>query len=142
MDFDDPSPFEEAMNSPSLSKWFTTMEDEIESMTKNHVWDFVDIPPGCKTIGNKWILKVKHKADGLIDKYKACLVAKGYTQKEGVDYEETFSHVVYTYLSYPSYYSDAMDFSLVLSSIMSVFYSGLLGLGVLGCRTIILSFSA
>ena len=46
--------------------------------------------PGNKTIGNKWVLNIKHKADGTIDRYKA----KSYTQQEGIDYEETFSHVV------------------------------------------------
>jgi hypothetical protein len=63
-------------------------------MEKNNVWELVDLPPGHKTIGNKWVLKVKRKANGSIDKYKACLVAKGYTQREGIDYEDIFSPVV------------------------------------------------
>ena len=70
------------------------MNDEMESMRTNQVWDLVDLPLGRKAIGNKWVLKIKRKADGSIERYKARLVVKGYTQKEGVDYKETFSPVV------------------------------------------------
>ena len=70
------------------------MNDKIESMRTNQVWDLVDLPSGQKDIGNKWVLKIKSKAAGPIERYKARLVAKWYTQKEGVDYKETFSPVV------------------------------------------------
>ncbi|KAK4383582.1 putative mitochondrial protein [Sesamum angolense] len=70
------------------------MKVEMSSMAKNNVWEPVDLSIGRKTIGNKWVLKVKCKVDGSIQKFKARLVAKVYTQKEGIDYEQTFSPVV------------------------------------------------
>ena len=70
------------------------MEEEIEFMRSNQVWELVDLLKGHKAIKNKWILKIKHKTDGAIDKYKARLIAKGYTQQEGIDYKETFSPIM------------------------------------------------
>ncbi|PKI69339.1 hypothetical protein CRG98_010273 [Punica granatum] len=69
------------------------MKSEIDSMSKNQVWDLVDPPEGIVPIGNKWVFMRKIGADGKVETYKTRLVAKGYRQRQGVDYEETFSPV-------------------------------------------------
>lgn len=61
---------------------------------RNRTWHLVPCPKGCNIIGYKWVYKVKRKANGTIDRYKAQLVAKGYKQQYGIDYEDTFSPVV------------------------------------------------
>ena len=63
------------------------MKDEIDSIEKNEVWELCDLPKDRKSIGCKWIPKRKYKADGSIDRFKARLVAKDFTQKLEIDYQ-------------------------------------------------------
>jgi hypothetical protein len=55
------------------------MKEEMESMKTNQVLDLVDLPPGWRSIGNKWVFKIKCKTDESIERYKVRLVAKDYT---------------------------------------------------------------
>ncbi|GJW58800.1 retrotransposon protein, putative, ty1-copia subclass [Tanacetum coccineum] len=78
---------------PESDKWLNAMNVELQSMKDNEVWDLVDLPPNGKTVGSKWLFKKETIMDGAVLTFKACLVAKGFTQTYGVDYEETFSPV-------------------------------------------------
>ena len=60
---------------------------------ENDVWDVVPHPEGKSVVTSKWIYKIKHAANGSIEKYQARFVARGFSQKEGIDYEETFAPV-------------------------------------------------
>ena len=93
-DLHDPMTVEEALSRKNKDDWRLAMEDEVNSMFNNDVWDLVELPKGRKAVGSKWVFKTKHDADGNLQRYKARLVAQGYNQKQGIDYDETFSPVV------------------------------------------------
>ena len=69
------------------------MIEEYQSIMKNDDWDIVPRPEGKSVVTSKWIYKIKHAADGSLEKYKARFVAQGFSQKKGIDYEEKFAPV-------------------------------------------------
>ncbi|CAI7865162.1 unnamed protein product [Closterium sp. NIES-53] len=90
---DDPRTHTEALASPDAPLWKQAMEKELASIKENGVFELVDPPKGAYLVGCKWVLKKKLGADGSVERYKARLVAQGYTQREGEHYSETFAPV-------------------------------------------------
>ena len=86
----EPTNYEEAIQK---KEWVEAMTEEYQSIMKNNVQDIVPKPEGKSVVSSKWIYKIKHAADGSIEKYKARFVSRGFSQKEGIDYEETFALV-------------------------------------------------
>ncbi|MCO5596439.1 hypothetical protein L7F22_050502 [Adiantum nelumboides] len=74
-------------------KWEQAMDEEMVALNVNETWELVPLPEGKKSIGCKWVYKVKHNANGSISRYKDRLVAKSYAQMYDIDYEKTFSPV-------------------------------------------------
>lgn len=91
---DEPQTYQEAIESPDSKKWKHAMQEEYDSLQQNHTWELVDKPHDQKVIDNKWVFKIKNNPDDSIERYKARLVARGFNQQHGIDYEETFSPVV------------------------------------------------
>jgi hypothetical protein len=82
--------FAEAEHIPS---WRKAMMEEMDTIEENGTWSLIDLPPGRKLIGVKWMFKVKRDEHGVVSKHKACLVVKGYAQHHGIDYDEVFAPV-------------------------------------------------
>jgi len=69
------------------------MDAEIDAIERNDTWELTYLPASAKKVGVKWVYKTKFNENGEIDKYKARLVVKGYTQEHGIDYTEVFAPV-------------------------------------------------
>lgn len=90
----EPATVNEAMSGSEKKQWKDAMKQEMDSIYSNDVWDLVSLPEGRKVVGNKWVFKKKLRADGTIERFKARLVAQGFSQQHGYDYDETFSPVI------------------------------------------------
>ncbi|KAL0435393.1 UNVERIFIED_CONTAM: Retrovirus-related Pol polyprotein from transposon RE1 [Sesamum radiatum] len=94
----DPAPSEPRsyVEASKSAKWVAAMTDELAALDKNETWELVPLPPRKRTIGCRWVFKLKLNPDGSIQRHKARLVAKGYNQIEGVDFFDSFSPVAKT----------------------------------------------
>lgn len=87
----DPNSVSQALSSP---KWKEATQREYDALMNNRTWYLGPLPHGRKAMGSKWVFRIKENPDGTINKYKARLLAKGFNQREGCDYSETFAPVI------------------------------------------------
>ncbi|KXJ62485.1 hypothetical protein RP20_CCG007100 [Aedes albopictus] len=91
---DDPVTHQDAIRRDDADKWKVAMQEEYDAHVSNETWTLTELPKGRKAIRCKWVYRTKLDADGNLDRHKARLVIKGFSQRKGVDYDETYSPVV------------------------------------------------
>ncbi|KAI0993872.1 hypothetical protein K3495_g14312 [Podosphaera aphanis] len=89
----EPKTFKQAMKSVGHELWGKAVEEEMDALNRNDTWEIVTRPRNRNVVGSKWVFKIKHKADGSIERYKARLVAKGFSPQPGTDYDDTYAPV-------------------------------------------------
>ena len=92
-DLEEPKSIKQALNGPNSKQWSKAVKEEFESLVNNQTWELTELPPEKNIVGSKWVFKHKRDADGNIIRYKARLVAQGYSQEYGLDYDEVFAPV-------------------------------------------------
>lgn len=91
--YSEPLTYEEAMAAPDCEQWKQAMDEEMASLLSNDTWTLEKLPRGVKPLSAKWVFKVKLDSNGNIERYKARLVVKGFMQREGVDFNDTYAPV-------------------------------------------------
>jgi Reverse transcriptase (RNA-dependent DNA polymerase) len=92
-DLIEPKTYKQAVSSPQAKEWLQAMEEELQSIRDNRTWELTDLPANRKPVGSKWVFKLKLNEHGVVARYKARLVAQGFSQKYGVDYDQVFAPV-------------------------------------------------
>ena len=107
--------------------WKNACDDEIASLEKNETLELADLPNGKSTVGYKWVMKKKRGENGEVNRYKARLVAQGFTQRKGINYREVFSPVV-RYSSIQTLLPVANQYSMEIHQmdVMSAYLNGVL----------------
>jgi hypothetical protein len=93
----EPCSYQEAISCPDAKQWIQAIQEEHESLVRNKTWTICQLPFGRKAIEGKWILKYKPRFKTTAPRYKARFVIKGFSQVQGVDYNETYAPVAKTY---------------------------------------------
>ena len=91
---DEPTSIQEALQSDHAREWKQAIDAEYKSLMEHGTWELIELPRGRRAINCEWIFHTKYDQHGNVERYKDWLVAKGFSQKSGVDYEETFSPVM------------------------------------------------
>jgi len=86
-----PRSYRQAMATPNAAQWKGAAQEEMDHHKRNRSWRIVTPPPGAKIIPSMWVMTVKHNPDGSVARYKVRNVTKGFTQRPGLDYTETFA---------------------------------------------------
>jgi hypothetical protein len=89
----EPQTYEEALGGEDFELWQKAMEDKMASLLENKTWEIETVPEGVKPVPVKWVYKIKTDANGNVERYKARVCAKGFRQKQGIDFEEVFAPV-------------------------------------------------
>ena len=93
-DINEPRNLSEAWSNEHNAQWKKATDSEFNALLENDTWQLVPPPEDKNIVGSRWVFKVKRNADGSVEKFKARLVAQGYSQAKGIDYQEVFSPVV------------------------------------------------
>jgi hypothetical protein len=89
----EPTTLAQALSGPQSSQWRQGIHEELQSLYEHQTWELVPLPKGCKAVGTKIVFKLKRNATGVIERYKVRLVAKGFQQTEGIDYDDVYAPV-------------------------------------------------
>ena len=89
----EPHSYKEAMKRDDAGLWLEACEYEYNALQQHNVWELCELPAGRKAVGCRWVYRIKTNSDGTVEKYRARLVAQGYSQKPHLDYTETFAPV-------------------------------------------------
>jgi hypothetical protein len=120
----EPTCFEEAIQK---KEWVDAMTEEYQSIIKNDVWEVVPRPKNNSVVSSKWIYKIKHTTYISIEKHKARFVARDFSQKEGIDYEDTFSPMArYTFIRTIISLAAKMKWNLHQMDVKTTFLNGVI----------------